>query len=56
MRMREVCTRKIDREKMLARCGEKSQLIVEVGEEVWWSKPWDSVMGLGPSMSGDCRI
>ena len=40
--------RKIDREKMLEKCTEKSQLIVEVGKEVGWSKLWDSVMDLGP--------
>ena len=40
--------RKIDREKMLERCAEKSQLIVEVGKEVGWSKLWDSVIDLGP--------
>ena len=40
--------RKIDREKMLEKCAEKSQLIVEVGKEVGWSKLWDSVMDLGP--------
>ena len=33
---------------MLERCAEKSQLIVEVGKEVGWSKLWDSVMDLGP--------
>ena len=36
--------RKIDSEKMLEECAEKSQLIVEVG----WSKLWDSVMDLVP--------
>ena len=40
--------RKIDKEKMLERCAEKSQLIVEVGKEVGWSKLWNSVMGLWP--------
>ena len=37
---------KIDREKMLEKYAEKSQLIVEVGKEVGWSKLWDSVMDL----------
>ena len=40
--------RKIEREKMLERCAEKSQLIVEVEKEVGWSKLWDSVIDLGP--------
>ena len=40
--------RKIDRERMLEECTEKSQLIVEVGKKVGWSKLWDSVMDLGP--------
>ena len=33
---------------MLEECTEKSQLIVEVGKKVGWSKLWDSVMDLGP--------
>ena len=48
--------RKIDREKMLEKCTEKSQLTVEVRKEVGWSKLWDSVMDLGPGMSRNCRI
>ena len=34
--------------RMVEECVEKSQLIVEVGKEVGWSKLWDSVMDLGP--------
>ena len=33
---------------MLEEYAEKSQLIVEVGKAVGWSKLWDSVMDLGP--------
>ncbi len=48
--MREVRDdiRKRDREMMLAKCVEKSQLVVQVGEEVAWTKLWDCIMDLGP--------